>query len=59
MWLERALDRPYSAQLVRRWVLADGDLKPLRSDVDEFTKFLNRVPEVKFDEADSAASKAD
>jgi hypothetical protein len=29
-WLERCLDRPASDQLVREWVVADGDLRPLR-----------------------------
>ena len=46
IWLQRALDRPYSAQLVRRWIRADGDLKPLR-ELEEFEELVRRVPEVK------------
>jgi hypothetical protein len=43
MWLERSLDRPWSAQLTRQWIEADGDLKPLRG-AREFTRWLHRVP---------------
>jgi hypothetical protein len=41
-WLERCLDRPASDQLVREWVTADGDLKPLK-DESEFTVWRDRV----------------
>ena len=44
-WLERALDRPASSQLVHEWLSADGDLKPLRGRTD-FQRWASRVKPV-------------
>jgi hypothetical protein len=41
-WLERSLDRPASTQLVREWVVADGDLDALR-DLPQFARWSLRV----------------
>lgn len=45
-WLERCLDRPASDQLVIEWVVADGDLKPLREE-PEFKLWTTRLRSVR------------